>query len=257
MLSLACTPADDSGKLTDTADSGGGDTDTNDTDDTGDYGGATLQGVVLDPTGAPLPDFRVNVCRSLCMTTRTGADGSYTMSGIAAEVASYYIQGDDTLGLAVPFAPITWIEGDTHSIDIRLVETGPSENLDGSGSYGNEELGVQFGNGDLVDYLTGDPISTLAVTAAPADARPPLELSGEVLAVYYLAPFEAHGEATVTLREAWGLAPGETVDVWYGATPLESAFVQAGTLTVEAAGEWMTGTATIHALTVVVVTRGA
>ena len=212
---------------------------------------------MLDPTGAPQPDFRVNVCRTLCMTTRTEADGSYSMSGISPEVASFYIQGDETLSLAVPFAPVTWVDAETTTIDIRLVEMGPVETLDGSGHYGNDEIGVQFGNGDVVDFLSSDPIDTLAITSAPADARPPIEVDAEVLAVYYLAPFEAHGEATVSVREAWGMSPGETVDVWYGATPLESGFAHAGTLTVGDAGEWMDGTATIHAFTVVVVTRGA
>ncbi|MBM4389755.1 MAG: carboxypeptidase regulatory-like domain-containing protein [Deltaproteobacteria bacterium] len=251
-LLLAC--GDDTADTSKTTDSGDtGTTDTQETGETGDYAGAEVNGVVTDPDGAPLPDFRVNVCRSLCMTARTGADGSYTLAGISPEVASYYVQGDETLGYATPYAPITWVVDDVVTIDIQLLELGDSTSTNGSGSYDVGGLHIEFGEGDVMD-IYDDPITSVTVTEAPEGTRPPLETSETVLAVYYLAPFEAHGSATVTPSSTWGLAAGSTVNAWYAAEPIESGWVLGGTLTIDEAATGYTGDASLDAFTTLMFT---
>ncbi len=254
ILALLFACGDDTADTSKPADSG--DTDTNDTQETGetgDYPGAEVNGVVTDPDGAPLPDFRVNVCRSLCMTARTGADGSYTLAALTPEVASYYVQGDETLAYATPYAPITWVVDDVVTIDIQLLHQGDTEYTDGGPSYHVGDLEIGFADGDMLD-IYDDPITYVTATAAPEGARPPLETAETVVAVYYLAPFEAHGSASVLPSTTWGLAAGSTVNVWYAAEPIESGWLLGGTLTVDEAGTGFTGGATIEAFTTVMFT---
>ncbi|MBM4365928.1 MAG: carboxypeptidase regulatory-like domain-containing protein [Deltaproteobacteria bacterium] len=254
ILALLFACVDDTADTSKAADSGdSGAPDTQETGDTGDYPGAEVNGVVTDPDGTPLPDFRVNVCRSLCMTARTGADGSYTLAGLSPEVASYYVQGDETLGYATPYAPITWVVDDVVTIDIQLLHLGDTEYTDGGPSYHVGDLAIAFADGDMAD-IYDDPITYVTATEAPEGSRPPLETSETVLAVYYLAPFEAHGSATIAPSLTWGLAAGSTVNAWYAAEPIESGWVHGGALTVDEAGTGYTGTATIEAFTTVMFT---
>jgi hypothetical protein len=258
LLSLVACDGGSSDKANDSSDTGGGDTSTN--GETGETGNpfltASLNGTVLDPDGAPLQGFRTNVCKEVCKTSMTGADGSYEFTSLEPWTAAFYVQGNSELGYATPYAPVTWADNEEKTIDIRLLDIGEVLSASGGGDHEfSSGIRVSFANGDMVDMLSSDAIEEVSATAVDDDARPPLEVGETVLAVWYLGPFEAHGSATVSVRNDWALATGETVSVWWAETPETSTWVNGGTLTAINGEDWLTGSATIGAFTTVVITQ--
>lgn len=256
-LLAACTTqpaATDSGAATETGDTSlGGETGSTGTDPLLTAG---LNGVVLDHDGAPLPDFRANVCREVCKTVMTGMDGSYEFSLLEAWAAAFYVQGNPDFNYVTPYAPITWAENEDHTIDVQLLKVEESQNASGGGEFWFDSgLYLSFGDGDMLGMLGDDPIEEVNATLASGPALLPIEIGETVVAAWYLGPFESHGTASVNAKNLWNLPEGTTVNVWWADLPATSLWILGGTLTAGAPGEPMTNNgATIGILTTVVLT---
>lgn len=217
---------------------------------------AGLNGVVLDHDGAPLEGFRANVCRELCKTAMTGADGSYGFGSLEAWNAAFYVQGSADYGYATPYAPITWAENEELTIDVQLLEVGETQNATGGGDFWFDSgLYLSFDDGGMVGMLGDDPIEEVSATLATGPSLLPIDIGETVVAAWYLGPFESHGNAFVNAKNLWSIPEGTTVNVWWAELPETSTWVLGGTLTAGPAGEEMTyNGASIGAFTTVVLT---
>ena len=257
---VACT-GDTS--ATDTPSDADTDTDTDtdsdsdtDTDTDADPTKAIVSGQITLRGGTPAENFRVNICRDLCLTAKTDADGNYEISNLKAEVASFYVLATGENPYGVPYAPITLTAGETRTIDVMLRNiSGTIDLSENGGVHTIGEIGIL--TADTSTYLTplNDAVTEVTWTTTDADGdRPPLELTDtEILQVIWFGEFEAEGSGTLQLNNP-GLATGTSVNVWIAALPEESAWVLAGTLVAMEGQPMLQGEVELSVLTAVAIT---
>jgi len=236
-----------------------GDTDTGETGDTGvDPTKATLSGTITLPDGSPAENFRVNVCKSICITVRTGADGTYSATGLLAGAASVYVEATGASSYAVPYVPAVFAEGEAKVIDLKIIEANGSVDLTDGASHALGESPFVL-QADDSSYQTAlkEPISTLTwgSTDDPASYGP-VAFEGETLVfVAYVAPFEGVGAGTLTMNSV-GAPTGTTFNVYYGDLPTGSASWElAGSFVAIEGMDTYQGIASLPVLTAVAVTR--
>lgn len=244
--------------------------DTNDTDEPedtdepilpGEQGdtSATLSGKVVGPDGE-LDGANIRFCRGeQCRYATTANGGAFTFEKALVAWHSLEIVPPAGSGLATWFAPIELLKDQSRQLDITIPALDPLVALpDASAEL---ELGqglyVTLGKGDLVPPLFVDPATHASGVLVDTEHHPPLDSLEEVVAVWYTAPFDHHAKSDdglpVRVKDAWGLAEGEVLEVWVGSYT-DSAWLPAGTLTVGEDG-WLTGDAALPLLSTVVLTR--
>jgi hypothetical protein len=245
---------------------GGGDADTDtdsdsdtdaDTDaDTDNFGTADLSGVVTDIDGDPVQGVRVNVCRLLCQTAMTDAAGAYTLTGLTATQSSFYaIPPTSRTDLLSQMTVLTLVDQEVRTEDIVMLH--PTDaNLPAHAAEIEPSPGLYLTIGeDNVTPAQFTELGTKVIAAAvDADHRMPIELEGNVVAVYYVNPFEATSEAGVPVRfdNAWGGSGAATYDVYAAGDPLEYSWLHAGTVSIQEDGS-VSGDAMLPILTTIVV----
>ncbi len=247
----------DTGDTADTDTDTDSDTDT-DTDSDTDSGttGATVTGTITLPDGSPAENFRVNVCRALCLTAKTDAAGAYTISGLAAEVASYYVLPTGPSEWGAPYAPITLVDGETQTVDVKLHEyTGTIDLTADADEHWLGMVATIVADGASYESALKEPITELTWTLTDGVGdRPPVELpDAEVLQMIWLGEFEGEGSGTMRFVNP-NLPAGTRLNVWYAALPLESGWVLAGELTSADGQPMLEGEVDIPVLTAVALT---
>jgi len=216
-------------------------TDTPDTDTT--PATAMVQGVVVGPDGLPREGVTVTLCHGMCRFADTDASGAFRWDEVAAQTYALHFTTFSDGGLADVLLAIDVADDE----QLTLAEPVPLATLGGATPVStNTEVEVAAGV-----FLTVDPGSvdlppfgpeTLIVAGAVPAAHPPGLPDGEILEVVYVDPFDATAEPGLPLRieNRWGLAPGETVDVW-ASSYADYAWIDGGTLTVQPDSIELTG----------------
>ncbi|MFZ5482005.1 MAG: carboxypeptidase-like regulatory domain-containing protein [Myxococcota bacterium] len=258
---LACT----GGTGADPDDSGvAGDTDDPPpTDDTGTSSTvpltASLTGTVMDPDGNPVAGARVNVCRHVCRTITTEADGAYAFEALEAWTATYYVVPEEGSGYANPMVTLTLADGEARAIDVVLDPFDTPQGLPRVASEVEVTDGLYLTIG--ADNLTPPPLEDLpaevAAVRVPAEHRLDVEVDGAVLDVWYLSPWEATSETGVAVRmdNLWGLAPGDRARAFVVSEPTAYTWLDAGELVVEEDGATLAGDASLPILTTLALVR--
>ena len=220
---------------------------------------ASLTGTVTDPDGAPVAGVRVNVCRLVCKTMQTDADGAWAFNSIEAWTAMFYVTPDEASGYADPMVVLTLVEGEERVLDVVLDRFDTPRPLPAT----SEEVEVTDGLFLTVgaDILEPAPLTDLpsevAAVRVPEAHRLPIELVGELLDVWYVSPWEATSEAGVGVRldNMWGMAPGDRARVWAASEPTTYAWLDAGELVVAEDGLTHVGDAALPILTTMALVR--
>ncbi len=224
-----------------------GSVDTTDTGDTGDteedLGPAgQLHGTVRDAEGDPVEGAQVNLCLAICSTAQTDAQGAYAFDPLVVGAYSFHVVPPQGSGLAEPLIP--WpIEEDTNpTLDVVLppleaevaLPTGARAEIEAAPG-----LFLTLQQGDLKVVFADPPTAVAGARVAEAD-RLPMDVGGEVLAVWYLSPYEASAEEVggmpFRIANDLGLSEGQTAQLWR-ASYWDFAFVSVGLL--EAQGDFL------------------
>ena len=261
---LGCT-GDSATDTADTAADADTDTDTDsdsdsasdtDTDTDPDPTKAIVSGRITIHGGAPAENFRVNICRDLCLTAKTDADGNYEISSLTAEVASFYVLATGENPYGVPYAPLTLTGGETRTVDVLLREHSGTIDLSAeSGVHSIGEIGTLTAGTSTYKTPLNEAVGEITWTTTEDDGdRPPMELTDtEILQVIWFGEFEAEGTGTLQLYNP-GLATGTSVNVWVAALPQESGWVLAGTLLAMEGQPFLQGEVELSVLTAVAIT---
>ena len=231
------------------------DTDT-DTDTDVDADAATLTGYVLDVDSKPVAGARVSICRDVCLVDMSDDQGAYTLVTPYSETQAFYVVPPADSGLATPIAPHTPAMGQTVELDVVMPALDAPVDLPSSAREVEVTDGLFLTVGaDILEPAGFEELGD-EVAAAPVAAEHslPLEVDGEVVAQWYVYPFEATSESGVALRLAnqWSLPAGETYEVVVSGDPYEPGWIEAGTLTVSSDGESLEGDAELPLFTSVV-----
>jgi hypothetical protein len=242
---------------TDTDSDSDTDTDT-DTDTDADADLATLTGSITLPDGSPAANFRVNVCKMVCMTAKTDASGAYTLAGLDPSPAAMYVEATGDNDYAVNYVPVVFAAAETKTVDLAVTSVQGTVDLSSGAEHdiGDTDLVLVADDASYLPSVGTDPIAELtwASTADPG-VYGPVAFDGEtVLAVYYFGPFEGHGEGSLKLRNM-GAEPGATVNVWYADLPTGTAeWTSAGQFVSVNGEEFYEGEADLPVLTAVALT---
>ena len=231
-------PTDEADADTDADSDSDSDADT-DTDGDADVS-ASLSGTISGPGGS-LADVDLRLCRGLaCRNGLTGADGSFTFTEVEVDWHSFEVVGPDGSGLVTAFAPLQFQTDQARTVDVALV-AGQTTAL--PASSGDVEaapgLHLQIANGDLEPPTPFDPAPTSVTGASvPQASWVPVDgVSGTVLAMWYLGPFDTPAASTsgipVSFDDQWSLADSTTLRVYVGDYET-SRWLDAGTVTASA-----------------------
>jgi hypothetical protein len=201
---------------TDTDESG-----TNSTTDTGERGPegeAYFDGVVVDESGAPLEGLEVRFCRELCKTIYTDASGAFAYDQIAGGYGSFEVLPEAS-NQFVSFAPVELPEPGTTSVNVTMYDLQNEVALPTSTSEVEIAPGLHLtlAASDLEPPTFVDPADTIGALDVTADSIP-IGLDGEVIAVWYMTPFDHHAPngLGVRIEDTWTLDPAGTYELHQG-----------------------------------------
>jgi hypothetical protein len=224
------TPTEDSG-----ATEGDADTDSDADTDTEESipADAMMTGKVVDESGDAIEKARVSMCKTLCRTAFTDANGLYTFPPLEGFTHSFeiVISSDEW---ATPLAPITLVAAQENVLNAVAVKFSTSQTMPATPKEVEVVEGLHITVGlDQLKLPFGADGSMVSGVRVAASAWLPVELPGEVIQMWYLGPFEAHAENHLPFQmdNLWGLSAGETLEVWAADYTL-AAWVSAGTVTV-------------------------
>ncbi|MFT5583845.1 MAG: hypothetical protein ACI9VR_001429 [Cognaticolwellia sp.] len=210
-----------------------------------------LYGTVTDVDGNPLM-ARMQMCKESCYFAESGADGRYTFDPLAEGTYSYEIvvlQDGDWATPLVPFALST--NHDSIELSVPVLEQGqPTPQSSPGEVQAAPGLWLTLAQDDLTLPFGADGTMTRGVRI-PADHMPPMHgITQEVLAAFYLAPFDAHDEGGMGFRidtVALGIADKAQVQI-YSSNYLTQEWLDLGTFTVsggEVQGDTLTVLSTL------------
>jgi hypothetical protein len=223
-----------------------------------------VTGSAVDVDGNPVEGLDIRFCRgSLCRNGETDASGAWTSEGGAtmgfpraeAVPTSLELLLYDSLW-ATTFTVLD-LEAETpRDIPIVMVEDGPATALSATPTW------VTVGDGLRIEVASDvleppnafvDPTTEVSGVLVPPAAHPPLDGFTDVLAVWYVGPFDHKAPAGLPMEidNTFGLTDGQTVQVQVG-DYTTSTWLDAGTLT--ASGALLTGDARLPVLSTVVIT---
>ncbi len=219
------------------------------TDDAGADGGtdqagtAGITGAVADPNGALAAGVRVTLCHGVCRYVDTDDSGSFSFSGVDPQryALDVTLLGDDSLARSLFMVDLSADTITTLDSPIPMARLGARQEVDAPGE-------VQLADGLWVSVdpagadIGGDAPLSMAV-GIPATLAPVLPVDADqVLALWYLDPFDTRVDSGMTLRvtNTWGLAPGDSAHALV-ASYADYDWLDGGTLTVSADGSELTG----------------
>lgn len=179
-------------------------------------GPTTIRGALRDTTGAAMSSVRVQYCRNTVCTVAVLAPGEYEFVDIAAGPGAFEVRSfaDVEPPFATVFTPLDARADRIRTVDVvvpRLshwlaLPATPGELQIADG------LWVTVGLDQLIPSSPFAPAAThVGAVDATAQALPTDRLEGELLALYYLSPFDYAATAPLPLRvrNDWSLASGE------------------------------------------------
>jgi hypothetical protein len=205
---------------------GSSDATTDDTDsdvvgdsDTGEEGGATLQGTVTDAEGAAVaPEaMRVQFCRGdSCRVAQDFAEGVYAFTALPPGPGSLELVplGGD---LATAFVPVDIAADAERTIDVVVPDLGAATALTATAAE-VEVIDGLFVTASTSSLEAPNPLlpapTALRAVDATSVAMPIDFLTGEVVALFYMDPFDYKATDTgagvpVRFDNAWSLADDE------------------------------------------------
>jgi len=259
LLLAACTttPADtdtDTGTASDTASDSGTETDTERTDL------AHFTGAVMDDAGAPLDGARVSVCRAICRTQTVDSTGLFDFQ-VEPETHSIHVEPphDQSVAHASALFPLTFAANEERDVTVTLplagtprpLPTGAAAELDLDGVL------LTLQDGDLAVALSPDPVLQVSGARLAPELYPPLQLDGDVLAVWYLSPYNAGSNAGVPVAialEPGVVTGGEALRLWR-ADYATFSWVDDGEVLANSDGTRLEGSALLHGLTTLALVR--
>ena len=215
-------------------------------DDTGtDYPRGTLSGHVTDPDGHPVVGAMVNFCHGQCASARTDDAGVYTLADVHAWIGSFYVKPDaaNTDGLLPLMAPLTVTEGAMRTLDVTMFRAATTPALPSVAAdvTVTSTLVLHVG-ADILEPPLFEPLpEVVSGVDVPLDKLLPIEgINGTVVAAFYVTPFESTAATGVPVRttDAFGLAAGDSVDVYAASDSLQYTWLPCGSLT---AGDFAPG----------------
>lgn len=255
LLALAC--AGDSETPQDTAVEADADTDADsdtdtDTDTDADADAdVVLSGTVSDLGGNPVL-ARMQMCLQSCYFAESGPDGTYTFDPLASDTYSYEVVVLQEGIWATPLVPFTLSPSDKAiDISVPLLEQGaPTPQSEPAEVQAAPGIWITLAQDNLTLPFGADGSFTRGVRV-PSEHLPPIQgITQEVLAAFYLAPFDAHDEAGMGFRidaVALGIAEGTDVQI-YASNYLTQEWLDVGEFTVsdgEMRGESLTVLSTL------------
>jgi len=243
-------------------DGDGTDTDIDTDTDTGTEMGTEVEttdvsGNVTDAQGNALSGVRVNMCRQVCLTATTDEAGDYVFDGgLVAQRYSFHIETLGDLSQVDGSVPYTVEDTDAVVLDV-IVPTAtpiaiPSARAEVEPAA---DLLLTVGAGDLTILFEDDPTEIAAVRVG-MDEVMPIDIEGDIAAVWYLDPWSADADPAVGLRirDTFG-ASGDTYTL-FQANYDDAAWDTLGTLTSD--GDFVTGDIALSRLdTLVLVSESA
>jgi hypothetical protein len=194
-----------------------------------------LSGKVSDLAGNPLT-ARMQMCLESCFFAESGSDGTYTFDPLAADTYSYEIVVLQEGQWATPLVPFVLSASD-NSIDLSvpMLEQGePTPQSDPAEVQAAPGLWLTLAQDNLTLPFGADGSVTRGVRI-PMDHLPPMHgVDQEVLAAFYLSPFDAHDEGGMGFRidtVALGIADETEVQI-YASNYLTQEWLDVGTFTV-------------------------
>lgn len=192
---------------------------------------ASLRGRILGPDASPAEGVRATLCHGVCRFADSGPDGTFVFDDVEANsyALHFTVLGDDSPQWADVLVITNLEPGEEASLerDVPMAALGDTAEVVRAG-----EVQVDAGL-----WLTVDPATielpfdadSLDLAAATPATLPPELPTKDVLAVWYLAPFDAKASSGMTLRatNTWGLDPGEEAVLWTSSYT-DYAWVEAG-----------------------------
>jgi len=199
--------------------------------DRGPVGG--VEGVVRDPRGGGLEGVLVAMCADACIQVSTDAAGAFVIDRLSAVPHVLHVHRAGHAATAQPMVPFEVFPDEVRELDVVLPPM-PSPTAIGDPPAEVEVAPGLFVTLDRADVTGpfGDAVAGVAGVEVHAAAWPPLEgIDGTVLAVYYLAPYDAEIEPAAAFRvqDRWTLPADAEVEAWVAGYS-ELAWLSAGTL---------------------------
>ncbi len=220
---------------------------------------ASLASTVQDESGAPLEGAEIRFCRALvCRTGTTDGAGRVAFDDVEVDWHSFEVQppkGQN--GLAIAYAPLVFDTEESRDITMVLPALDTPTNLPATTAEEIEAgtgLFVTVAASDLEPPLFEEEPTTIAGVLLEEAQLPPVDLDREVVAMWFMRPFDYVAEKGLPLRFAnqWELKDGETYEVWVGSY-LDQAWLPSGTVTVK--GDSLTGDAKLGLVSTVMLTK--
>jgi hypothetical protein len=175
----------------------------------------TLTGTLRDEDGQPITErLRVQYCRNIACRAASIEDGVYTINGIEAGPGSFEVVAlDDGSDLVTVFAPLD-IGDEDRTVDVVVPDIDFEVAIPASPAALTvaDGLTITVGQGQLEAPSPLDPAPTHLAGTVGTDVSLPIEgLTGTLLALYYLMPFDYESSAgmAVTVRNDFGLVDGQ------------------------------------------------
>ena len=177
-----------------------------------------LSGQLLDQDGAGV-DATIRFCRQgMCSIAETEPDGSYLFSDVRPGTASFEVIPSDVT-LAVTFVPIQTVT-EPRTLDLTIPRYTHSATLtdEAVDAVVGEGLTLTVSRSNIVPPEFVEPATVVSGVRVMTDHFPPMDWPGELLALWYLAPFDHHSVDGIpfSIENDFGLAEGEDVEVWIG-----------------------------------------
>jgi hypothetical protein len=194
-----------------------------------------LSGRVTDVDGNPLV-ARVQMCLESCYFAESGGDGNYTFDPLGSDTYSFEVVVLQEGSWATPLVPFELSESANKvEISVPILDQGqPTPESSPAEVQAAPGVWLTLAQDDLTLPFGADGSVTRGVRV-PEEHWPPMQgITEGVLAVFYLAPFDAHDEAGMGFRiDTVALEIDDDVDVQiYASNYLTQEWLDLGTFTV-------------------------
>ena len=171
----------------------------------------------------------------LCRNGETSAGGEFSFEEIEADWHAFEVVPEP--GYATLLAPVVFGDMEMRTLDLVMPRLDPAVDLPAGGPAEldvAEGLHLTIGTGQVDPPLFEDPATEVAGVLAEVDGRVPVDGASEVVAVWYLAPFNHvanQGGLPARFDNLWALPEGNAYEVWVGSYD-DAEWQLAGTVTV-------------------------